>query len=385
MPAKTWVLTDLERGIHQPEVRLDASQHPEIPSPASVVRRTLHGGLAEGVDELRVDNGRLAFAILPTRGMGLWRGWLGDQTIGWQSPIRGPVHPRYVPQTEPLGLGWLDGFDEWICRCGAVSNGAPDFNEQGQLVYSLHGHLANLPAHRVELAVDGDEIAVRGVVDECRFHFQKLRLSTTIKTWVGQSRLEIHDEVTNLSASQTEMQMLYHCNFGAPLLGAGAEVLLPAETVVPRTDWAAAGLGHWSTFAEPTAGMAEQVYFFRLFADAADRTQALLKSANGQRGVSLSWNVKQLGCFTLWKNENSLQDGYVTGLEPGTNFPNPRSFETAKGRVIKLGGGETHTMQVGVTLHADAAGVTAAEREISRLQGGRQTKLLTAPDPEWCA
>ena len=95
--------------------------------------------------------------------MGLWKAWLGEQlTLGWKSPVRGPVHPNFVPLMEPSGLGWLDGFDELLCRCGAESNGAPDFTEQGALTFPLHGRLANRPAHFVEVAVDGDEIQIRG-------------------------------------------------------------------------------------------------------------------------------------------------------------------------------------------------------------------------------
>jgi hypothetical protein len=385
MAAKTWVLTDVVRDVYEPHLRIDASLDSELPPGVSVVQRTLRGGLSDGVNEVRVDNGRFAFSILPTRGMGLWRGWLGGQTVGWHSPVRGPVHPCHVPLTEATGLGWLDGFDEWICRCGAVSNGAPDFDAHGRLIYPLHGRLANLPARYVEVSIDGDAITVRGIVEECRFHFQKLQLTTAIKTWIGQARLEIHDEVKNLSGSPTDMQMLYHCNFGVPLLGAGAEVVLPAEIVVPRNDWAAAGLGHWSTYSEPTAGMQERVYFFRMWADAADQTLALLKSVDGRHGVSLSWNAKQLPCFSLWKNETSLQDGYVTGLEPGTNFPNPHSFESQRQRVVKLGAGESHTMQLALQLHADTAAVQAAEQKLRELQADRPCKLVAMPDPDWCA
>ena len=38
--------------------------------------------------------------------------------------------------------------------------------------------------------------------------------------------------------------------------------------------------------------------------------------------------------FTQWKNTTSVADGYVTGIEPGTNFPNPRTYEGEQGRVI---------------------------------------------------
>src|SRR5262249_40504582 len=148
-----------------------------------------------------IDNGKLRFIVVPTRGMGLWKAWLGDLEIGWNSPVHGPVHPQYVPLTEPSGLGWLEGFDELMCRCGLESNGAPDLGAGGVYKYPLHGRIANRPANYVEVSTDEDagEVSVTGVVDEVRFLFQKLRLKSTYTTKVGQNGLRIIDEVTNLS------------------------------------------------------------------------------------------------------------------------------------------------------------------------------------------
>ena len=40
-----------------------------------------------------------------------------------------------------------------------------------------------------------------------------------------------------------------------------------------------------------------------------------------------------------------LRDGYVTGLEPGTNYPNPRPFEKARGRVVTLPPGGRYVVE----------------------------------------
>ena len=119
---------------------------------------------------IEVRHGDFRFVVVPTRGMGIWRACLGDLRLGWKSPVRGPVHPAYVRLGHPDGLGWLDGFDELLVRCGLESNGAPEFQPDGRLRYGLHGKIANIPAHKVEVAIDGDSgrIAIRGTVDEAR-------------------------------------------------------------------------------------------------------------------------------------------------------------------------------------------------------------------------
>ena len=74
----------------------------------SITKRTLHSGLSSGIDVVEVDNGRPKVAILPTRGMGVWKAWMDGFELGWKSPVRGPVHPAFVPLGEPSGLGRLN-------------------------------------------------------------------------------------------------------------------------------------------------------------------------------------------------------------------------------------------------------------------------------------
>jgi hypothetical protein len=392
MPVKMWTLLDQSASL-PPTVPLaiTANDLAGLGS-ASVSTRVRSGGLADGVFSVEVNNGKLTCHVLPTRGMGLWRiGVAGDDevpTIGWQSPIRGPVHPAWVDLGEPSGLGWLDGFDELLVRCGLESNGAPEFDDTtGRLKYPLHGRIANRPAHRVELAFDSDtqEIKLVGIVEETRFLFQSLRLTTTLTTRLGSSAVHIRDEIHNFATSPTTMQLLYHLNFGRPLLDAGSRVVAPVKTLVPRNAHAATGLATWDRYAAPQPGFQEMVYFFDLHADDAGRTQTLLRNARGTRGVSLTFDKRQLPCFTLWKNMAGEADGYVTGLEPGTNYPNPRSFEAARGRVVPLAPGATQTFDLTLDVHGSASEVAAADAAIVKIQAGRQPEVHSRPLAEWCA
>ncbi|MGD9719837.1 MAG: aldose 1-epimerase family protein [Pirellulales bacterium] len=381
MATQSRILTDTEQGIHE----ADFEKKQLGPHACSIARRTLRGGVRHGVDTLVIDNGKLRFTVVPTRGMGLWKAWLGDTEIGWQSPVKGPVHPNYVPVADPGGLGWLEGFDELLCRCGLTSNGAPDFAANGVCQYPLHGRIANRPAHRVEAVVDDatGELCVRGVVDETRFLFQKLRLTASYKTTPGRSGLTIADEVTNLSGNPAELQLLYHINFGPPILDPGAKIVAPVKAIVPRDPRAAAGIKTWDSYPNEQAGFSEQVYFFELAADKSGHTQVLLKNAHASQGVSLRYSTRQLPYFTLWKNTPLAADGYVTGLEPGTNFPNPRSFEGEQGRVVRLAPGETVKFEVELDILADAQAVTAAEKAVAGIQGGAQPEVFTTPQAGW--
>jgi hypothetical protein len=384
---KCWTLLDLAQDpaadVVAPEQEITSAQLGL--AGCRVQRQTLRGGLREGVELLTVDNGALRVALLPQRGMGLWKAWLGDLALGWNSPVRGPVHPGFVPIGEPSGLGWLDGFDELLCRCGLWSNGPPEYDSRGVLLHPVHGRIANLPAHRLVVEADAEtgELSVTGVVDECRFHFHKLRLKSTLITRPGEPGVRIVDEVTNLSGNPGQMQLLYHINFGPPLLGPGARVSAAVRRMMPRDAGAVGGLSHWSRYGEPQAGAAEECYFFQLLGGADGRTRTLLHNAVGDRGVSLRFSTVQLPCFTLWKNSPAREDGYVTGLEPGANFPNPRSFEERQGRVRQLAPGETARFELAIEAHGDAQSVARAEAEIADLQAASAPEICKSPQPGW--
>jgi hypothetical protein len=93
--------------------------------------------------------------------------------------------------------------------------------------------------------------------------------------------------------------------------------------------------------------------------------------------------VRQLPCFTLWKNPQALSDGCVTGLEPSTNHPNRRSFEKLRKRIVALAPGATHAVDLELEFHPDAAAVARAQADVARIAAGRATELRTQIDPRW--
>ncbi len=382
MTAQTWTILDAASNEYvagSAEMKLDSS-------PFLVRKKTHHAGLSAGVDEIEISNGDFSFTVLPTRGMSVHKAKYKDEFIGWKSPVNGPVHPAFVDVSEPSGLGWLDGFDELLVRCGLESNGAPEHdNETGRLLYPLHGRIGNRPAQKVIVEVTDDAVTLTGVVEEIRFHFLKLRMTSQFTIGKGENGFRIKDTVQNLSASPAEVQMLYHMNFGPPLLDAGSRVIAPVKTIVPRNDHAATGIAGWDNYEAAQPGFEEQVYFFELLAGDDGNTKAMLKNAHGTRGAVLSFNKQQLPAFTVWKNTTSEADGFVTGIEPGTNFPNPRPYEGEQGRVVKLEAGGSTSFDFGFEYLADEGSVPRTETIVRKLQGSVAPTVHKSPQDGWCA
>ncbi len=356
----------------------------------SVKKLTLHGGKQEGVDVIVVDNGALQFTVIPTRGMGVLSVTRGDVRLGWDSPVKEVVHPRHINLQSRGGLGWLDGFNEWMVRCGLESNGHPgtdkfinNVGDEATMDLTLHGKIQNIPASEVEVVVDREpphRIRIRGRVDERMFYGPKLELQTEISTEPGAGAFRISDTITNRGAEEQEFEIIYHANYGPPLLEEGSTFLAPVAKVTPFNEHAAKEVANYARYAGPTAGFVEQVYCIRPLADKDGRTLIALQNKAGDRAVSMSFSVKELPYVSLWKNTNAVDEGYVTGLEPGTNFPNNRRIERKLGRVPKLAPGASHIATIDFAVLTSAEETRQLAERIAAIQSTAKPVLEQQPE-----
>ena len=366
------ILTDANKNISVKnwELTSDGVGEGQSAGKWSVTKRSLSGGRQEGVEIIDVDNGAMKFTVVPTRGLNVWIANVGDLRLGWDSPVKEVVHPQFVNLTERGGMGWLDGFGEWISRCGLESFGPPC--KDGDQSLTLHGRINYIPASFVEVVYEPTpipRIIVRGTVDETLMFGPQLRLTTEISTEIGKAALTLNDTVTNLGDVPQEFQSLYHINFGTPLLSTGAEFIAPVKKVAPRDPRAAESMSGWNAYEGPHEfGYSEQVYLMELHADQSGMTEALLKSPDGSKAALVSYNVQELPFMVLWKNEAPSKAGYVTGLEPATGFPYPKPVERAAGRVPKLGAGEHYHINLTITALITREEVQNAVSRINALQ-----------------
>jgi hypothetical protein len=392
--SRSWVLTDAAADVWLDSFAVgNDSLRLATPHAWSVHKRTLRGGLRDGVDLIEVNNGALSYAVLPTRGMGLWRGEYRGLFLGWRSPVHGPVHPRYVQPQDRGGIGWLTGFDEWLCRCGLASNGPPGEDVHADRSgaprrerLTLHGRVANLPAQYVEVRVGLEapyELTVTGQVEEAGLFYPHLSLTASLTTVPGSNRVVLHDVVENRAAQPAEMQLLYHCNVGPPFLEPGSRVLVPARAMAPKDGRAAEGIDTYDTYGGPAAGFAEQVYLYDPAADSLGRTLALLYTSGADRGLAVRFNRNELPCFTVWRNTGAVEDGYVTGLEPATNYPNFKGFEREQGRVVVLPPGGRWECKWSLEVHDTRAGVAGVQAEVASLQAHARAAIHRTPQPRF--
>lgn len=350
---------------------------PDCRIPWSVSKQTLHGGRQEGVEIVVINSGTLEIVVCPTRGMGILSVRRGDVQLKWDSPVEEVVHPKFVDLGSRGGLGWLEGFNEFLCRCGLESNGHPgvdkfvnNVGDEAEMELTLHGKIANIPASEVVVEVDTTApyaIHLSGTVFE-RFMFgPRLQLRTRLTVVPGETSFQLSDTVTNVGAADQEFQLIYHSNFGGPLLEEGSRVIAPASAIKPFNDRAAEGMDTWHTYQGPTTGFVEQVYLLTPLGDRKGQSVAVLHNKAMDKAASIRWSLNELPYLTIWKNTGAVADGFVTGIEPGTNYPANRSVERKAGRVPVLKPGQTRSFTLTFGVHSGREEVEAAARQAASL------------------
>lgn len=381
-PAAAWEYTLLDESTPVKEQQISSKAlGVKTDKPFSVSVKKLHGGRQEGVALVEIDTGAMKITVVPTRGMNVLKAVAGDVRLGWDSPVKEVVNPAFIEQTARGGLGWLEGFNEFVTRCGYEWVGHPGPDEDGTLL-TLHGLASNIPASKVVLSIDEKPpytIRLKGLLREQAFKKVDFLIDTELNTVPGASSFTVHDKLTNNGDYEKEYQALYHNNIGTPILEEGAKVAIPVREVSPFNDYARKDLADWQTYRGPTKDFDEMVYNLFPYGDDNGNSLAVLHDKAGDTGVSVSFNVNQLPAFSLWKNTDTAGQGYVTGLEPGTSFSYNRKYQRALNLVPKIGPKETREFQLTYSLLAGKDKVDAELKKVEEIRNGRETSVRDTP------
>ena len=277
-PMPTFTLTDVSHEIWVETLTVDAAEMGlAVTSPWSVTKRRLRGGRRDGVDLIVVDNGALRFSIVPTRGMGLWKGFYEGNRAG----LGLADHRRPGPPVarEPDG-GRRPGLARRLRRAdGPLRAGEQRRPVRGQGRSSPTARRATRPSACTAGSPTSPprtwpctstpepphEIVVEGHVDESRLFGPQVRMVDPIHDGPRLEQADVRDEFVNLKDQPVEIQVLYHWNFGPPFLGEGSRFVAPIRSRDPaRRPSAQEGIDQHDRYGGPEPGFAEQVYYYDL-------------------------------------------------------------------------------------------------------------------------
>ncbi|PWC19914.1 DUF4432 domain-containing protein [Brenneria roseae subsp. roseae] len=381
LSAQTFVLTDAEGSVEKGNWQISSDVMKIKDQHFSIEQTVLHGGRQEGSKIITIaSRNGLKIVLSPSRGMDLLHVTGKDIRLGWDSPVNEVVNPNTINMESRNGLGWLEGFNEMMVRCGYEWTGHPVVDKG--TIYTLHGRAGNTPASKVVVDVSEKapyQITVRGLLKENSFKQSNLETWTELRYIPGSESFTVHDVLTNKADYARDYQIIYHSNFGTPILEEGARFIAPVKEISPFNDYAKAGLKEWQTYQGPTKDFDEMVFNLTPYADKQGKTLAALVNRAGDKGVSIEFDTRQLPLLTLWKNTDTVKQGYVTGIEPGTSYAYPVTIEREQGRVKQLQPGQSTVFELTYSLLSSADAVKATEQKVQAIQGDNKTTLTEKP------
>ncbi|MBT3320171.1 MAG: aldose 1-epimerase family protein [Clostridia bacterium] len=277
-------------------------------------------GRGKGVSVIDVrTGGGLSFSILPDRGM----------DIAWSEHKGIPLaHISKTGVTSPFsfddeGIKFFRSFTAGLLTtCGLTYMGAPCIDDGQEL--GVHGRIGNIPAEDVSIYKEweGDDfvIKVRGKVRESAYFAENITLTRTITINLGENKVAFHDVVENCGFETQPIMLLYHFNFGHPLVGKDTKLFHTSADITPRDDVSSKGMDSYDSFHQPEHKYAEQVFFFDMNPQDAQVFSCLYNETLGSGlGVYLNYKKSQLKLFTEWKQMG--EGDYVVAMEPCNSTP----------------------------------------------------------------
>lgn len=283
--------------------------------------------------------------ILPDRAMDIGEAFMDAYGIAWISQ-RGLVPPY---RGRHAGPDWLRTFGGGlVTTCGLTHVGGPEKDEYGER--GLHGEISNISAE-IEQITQPDlwrgkmEMSITGRMLQSTVFGPHLELRRTLSGTIGVPEIRISDEVRNTGNISTPHMLLYHMNFGWPLVDAGSRILW-------RGDWEARDSvmdrkifrdGHdfklCPEVREDHSGGGEACVFIDPHADENGRYSFGIRNEALGLEAEVTADKGQLPALANWQHWGRRE--YVTGLEPGTHHPIGQSRAREDLSLIFLEPGET--------------------------------------------
>jgi hypothetical protein len=309
---------------------------PDLSTIAGMRPYRLSDGLEKEVAAIDVWTGSgLEYTVLSDRGMSVCGFRYRGVPLDWSSGT-GPVSPwRY----DPDGWGWLRSFNGGLVHTCGLNNVGEPCVDRGPFVdqekHGGHGRVSHTPASQVSWKVDMEqESYVLEVMGRCRsmaVQGENLLLERTIRSEIGGKRIVLQDRICNLGFNRTPVFLLYHCNFGFPLLSEASRLSLPARVAVDRSGRQTAS---FTTLGPPSDSPEEEVVYPLVEGDPVEITLFNPQLPYGGLGVQLKYRASELPHLAVWKFFQKRS--YVLAIEPATCRVEGRVVEKEAGRAVYL-------------------------------------------------
>lgn len=320
----------------------------------------LDNGPARGTRVAWINTGSgLRYRVALDRGMDIADASFNQHSLAWLSH-GGLTAPR--PDANQ-GLEWLHTFGGGLLTtCGLTHVGGPEKGENGER--GLHGRISNLPAE-IESVIQPAplqgqmEMKVVGTVRQSSLFGPNLELRRTISSTLGQSVIRVSDVVTNRGNTPAPHMILYHCNYGWPLVDEGADIVWQGTSQSLGRDMDNAIFNDQHNFKtcqgplESHRGAGEACAAIQVTPDAQGICAAGIHNPRLGLALRMQYHAAQLPWLTNWQHWGV--GDYVCALEPGTNPPIGQNRAREENSLISLHPGESREYDLEFDILSEAS------------------------------
>jgi len=305
----------------------------------------LTNGSAGGVRAIDVNTGNgLTYTILPDRGLDISLASFRGVNFAYLSPQEELSPAYYNSRKDEYHRTFFGGL---LTTCGPVNFGPAC--EDGDTAYGLHGRFNVTAATNVcdSTDVENGEITISGRVANYVLFGEKIEIRRTISSPVGENVIRIKDTITNLGDEAVPNMMLYHVNFGYPLLDVSAKIQVNSETCVGYDEYSQQHIGEIADMGAPNATNREKNYLHTMNRE-TDGLASIYNEALGF-GVQIKFDTATLPLLTQWKYERARD--YVLALEP-SNAPCESLVDVRKAGKLPMlqpGNSVVHNVEIAIT------------------------------------
>ena len=298
----------------------------------------------------------LRYKVVIDRAMDIVDAFFNNHSLAWISH-GGITAPQPFTDT---GLGWLRTFaGGLLTTCGLSHAGGPDADETGER--GLHGLISNTPAEVISIVQPDPhagqyQMYITGLMRESMVLGNRLELKRTISGHLGRASIVIEDEVTNKGNLDCPHMLLYHINFGWPLVDEGSSIFWQGKWRAREGEGARIfkdGVDFKKCLAplDEHSGFGEEALFIDADLHGDGFVHCGLFNPKLGFAVAVKYNKMELPCLTNWQHWGKGE--YVTGLEPATNFPIGQVSAKKEKSLIFLSPGETKKYKLELSILTD--------------------------------
>lgn len=266
------------------------------------------------------------------------------------------THPAFYNAD---GVEWMRTFTAgMMTTCGPCNLAGPC--EDGGEKLGQHGRFSTLSARQVcdLTSYEDGTIEIVGTLYDAHTFGKKLRIRRRILTEFGSNQLIVEDEICNEGGIPAPLNMLYHVNFGYPLLCENATVHVTADRCVGCDEFSQQRLEERHGVSTPEAGKLEKNYLYTFEEHRKEATAWVWnRELEGGLAAYVKFNPRELPYMNQWVLEDWKD--YIVALEPANVPCESRDVLRKMGVLPILQPGERKTFRVEIGVVAGNEAIEA--------------------------